>query len=297
MAEKEKNKGSRYYDPTGELTNKNLALGSWYVRNKVLLRKIGVGILISWIAIGGVYSLYHWGEYLFSGYWKERDNRIANVQQFQNYTNLQPAYGAQNLQINDMRVSEVSGKFDFFAQAFNPNKKFLARVSYKFAFDGGETALRSVVIMPGKKIPLGLYGFESGVYPSGVRLVVENTDWQKIDAHVIPDIEAYINPRLDFQVENLNFERQSMTEGIPPRITFDIINQSAYSYYEGRFAVLMISGSGVENILPLSLKNFRSGDVFPIDLRPPFDISGVSDIELVPLMNVFDPNEFLSVLK
>lgn len=297
MAEKEKSKISRYYDPTGEFTNKNLALGSWYVRNKVLLRKIVIGILIFWIAVGGSYSLYHLGEYLFSGYWRERDNRIANVQQFQNYTNLQPAYGAQNLQINDMKISEVSGKFDFFAQAFNPNKKFLARVSYKFAFDGGETPVRSVVIIPGKRIPLGFYGFESSIYPSGARLVVENTEWQKIDAHVIPDSAAYINPRLDFQVENLNFERQSQTEGVPPRITFDIINQSAYSYYEGRFAVLMISGSGVENIMPLSIKEFRAGNVYPIDLRPAFDISGVSDIELVPLMNVFDQNEFLSVLK
>jgi hypothetical protein len=49
--------------------------------------------------------------------------------------------------------------------------------------------------------------------------------------------------------------------------------------------------------VPLSLKNFRAGDAVPVDIRPSFNISMVDDVEVIPLMDVFDNSEYLDVGK
>ena len=164
-------------------------------------------------------------------------------------------------------------------------------------FDGGETGSKVVSIDPGAKIPLTLYGFQSASYPAGAKLVVEDTRWRKIDAHVIPDIKGYMATRNNFGVENVVIEHNPAGGPVPPRITFDIQNNTAYSYYEGRFTLALLSGGTVEAIVPLSIKGFRAGQSFPLDIRPAFDISGVDDIEVFPLMDVFDNSEFLPALK
>ena len=144
---------------------------------------------------------------------------------------------------------------------------------------------------------MSIYGFQSPSYPAGAKLAVEDTRWRKIDSHQIPDVKGYIDIRMNFLVENIFIERSSPGATVPPRITFDIQNDTAYSYYEGRFALLLLSGGTVEGVMPLSIKDFRAGQNFPVDVRPVFDISGVDDIEVIPVMDVFDSSEFLPVPK
>ena len=297
MTSKEPNKLSQYTDPTGEFSNKDLALSGWYVRNKILLRKIIIGFLLTWIVVGGVYAVVILGAYLFSGFWKDRDARLQTMQGFQDYTAVQENYAARNLVIDSAKIFQIGETYDFVSVAQNPNVNFVARVKYKYVFENGETPVKVLTILPGKKIPLAVFGFTSEAYPVGARLVLEDTRWRKIDPHFIPNTTAYVADRFQFTLENVSIERNSPGGLVPPRIIFDIENDTAYSYYEGRFTVLLLSGGSVEGAIPLSIKDFRAGQKFPVDIRPAFDISGIDDIEVLPLMDVFDPSEFLPALK
>lgn len=297
MAEKVPTKLSQYVDPTGEFSNKDMARSAWFVSHKILLRKILIGILLTWAIVAGIYALVILGAYLFSGYWTDRDTRIQTVQEFQNYTNSQAAYAAQALQINDTKVFQNGENYDFYSAAINPNLSFVARIKYKYVFEGGETPSKVLTIDPGKKIPLTVFGFQSANYPVAAKLVVEDTRWRKINAHQIADIKGYMATRSNFVIDAVSIEHNVAGGPVPPRITFDIQNNTAYSYYEGRFTLALLSGGTVEAIIPLSIKNFRAGENFPLDIRPAFDISGIDDIEVIPLMDVFDSSEFLPALK
>jgi len=297
MTPKEPTKLSQYTDPTGEFSNKDLALSGWYIRNKILLRKILIGILLTWIVVGGIYSLVILGAYLFSGFWRDRDARLETLQGFQDYTAVQPTYAARALMIDNTKIFQVGETYDFVSVAQNSNENFVARVRYKYVFEGGETPTKVQTILPGKKVSLAILGFQSDAYPVGARLVMEETRWRKIDPHGIPDTTAYIAARMNFPLANVTIERSPLGAPLPPRVTFDIKNDTAYSYYEGRFMVLLLSGGSVEGAVPLSIKEFRAGQTFPVDIRPAFDISGIDDIEVLPLMDVFDQNEFLPALK
>ncbi len=288
---------SQYKDPTGEFTNKDLARSRWFVTNKILLRKIFIGIMLTWIIVAGLYSVVMLGAYLFSGYWTDRDTRTQTIKEFQNYNNSAPAYAAQSLQINDTKVFQTGESYDFYSLAFNPNSRFISRIKYKYVFEGGETPVKVVTIGPGKKIPLTVYGFQSAAYPAGARLVVEDTRWRKIDPHMIADVNGYMATRSNFVIENVAIEHNPVGGPVPPRITFDIQNNTAYSYYEGRFTLTLLGGGTVQAVVPLTLKGFRAGQNFPVDIRPPFDISSIDDIEVIPLMDVFDSSEFLPALK
>ncbi len=297
MGEKVPTKLSQYVDPTGEFTNKDMARSAWFVSHKILLRKILIGILLTWIIVAGVYALVILGAYLFSGYWTDRDTRIQTVDEFQDYSKSGALYAAQALQINDTKVFQTGENYDFYSAAVNPNLNFVARLKYKYVFEGGETASKVLTIDPGKKIPLTVFGFQSNNYPVGARLVIEDTRWRKINPHSIADIKGYMAARSNFIVEAVSIEHNLATGAVPPRITFDIENNTAYSYYEGRFVLTLLGGGNVQAIIPLSIKNFRAGERFPLDIRPAFDISGIDDIEVIPLMDVFDSNEFLPALK
>ena len=297
MAEKIPTKLSQYVDPTGEFTNKDMARSAWFVSHKILLRKILIGILLTWIVVAGIYALIILGAYLFSGYWTDRDIRIQTLEQFQDYSKSEAAYAAQALQINDTKVFQTGENYDFYALAVNQNSSFIARVKYKYVFEGGETPSKVVTLDPGKKIPLTVYGFQSANYPVGAKLVIEDTRWRKINPHSIADIKGYMATRSNFGIGALSIEHNVAGAAVPPRITFDIQNNTAYSYYEGRFALTLLGGGSVQAVIPLSIKNFRAGENFPLDIRPAFDISGIDDIEVIPLMDVFDSNEFLPALK
>ncbi len=297
MVEKVPTKLSQYVDPTGEFTNKDLARSTWFVTHRILLRKIVIGILLTWIVVAGLYSLVILGAYLFSGYWADRDIRIQTAKEFQNYTNSVSSYAAQPLQISGMKVFQTGENYDFYSLAVNPNLRFIARIKYNYVFEGGETPSKVVTVDPGKKIPLTVFGFPSASYPAGAKLQIQDTRWRKIDPHLIPDVKGYSMTRDNFLVDNVVIEHNLAGSVVPPRITFDIQNNTAYSYYEGRFTVLLLSGGSVEAIVPLSIKDFRAGQNFPLDIRPVFDISSIDDIEVIPLMDVFDNSEFLPALK
>lgn len=293
MPPKTPNKISGYTDPTGEFSNKDLAFSSWFVRHKILLRKILIGVLSSWIVVGGLYSIIILGAYLFSGFWRDRDARLQTLQGFENYTQVQPTYAARNLLIDSVRVFQLGETYDFSAVAQNPNEDFVAQMRYKYVFDGGETPSKVVTILPKKKAPLAIYGFKSDIYPVGAKLIVEEMRWRRIDPHVVPDTQNYILARTNFIVDNLIIERNPIDGALPPRITFDIKNNTAYSYYEGRFALLLLGGGVLEGVMPLTIKEFRAGQNFPVDIRPVFSLTGIDDVEVIPLMDVFDQNEFL----
>jgi len=284
---------NKYVDPTGEYTNQELRLSEWYLRHKLLLQKIGTGCLIAWCVITVGYSLSYWLYYFSYGY--SRDQLVLNKQgmEFQNYTKIQVAYQAKDLQLSDVRIFAGGvNKYDFVVRALNPNEKWLAVVDYKFSFYGGETKVGRTVILPGEERPFIIFGQSSDSLPAEAKFTIVNTSWQSIDAHLVPDPIKFTKERTNFKLENFKYTNP-YNLAVGGIVNFDILNDTAYSYWGVDFYVEYLSNSDVVGFAYLPLEKFINKETRQISLKVLENWPAITEVRLYPVVNVFDSQAYL----
>jgi hypothetical protein len=143
--------------------------------------------------------------------------------------------------------------------------------------------------LPGEERPVVAFGQALPGFPTGVRLVVEKTDWQRVSAHDVGDMLTYLGARLNFPTENFTFVRaQGGADNIPAhQISFDIKNDSAYSYWQSVFYVDLLDGGARTGIIYIELKEFRAGETRHIEIGSLAGDFNVTDIRVHPVINVF----------
>lgn len=295
QSESSEKMASRYRGTMGEMSNAELAASGWYVRHRALLRRIGLWVL--GLTGGGflAFGLFQWGAYLLFGYSGDQAFFARQVQTFPNYAAIQPLYAARDLQVVRPDVfASAPGRYDFVANVTNHNERWVAIVTYQFAHSRGETDRMETILLPMASRPVVALGTEASGFPTNARLVIVDIDWVHINAHAIPDVAAYVEERLAFDYENVSFDAASASEGtVAHRLTFDLINNTAYSYWQPLLYVELFDGNRRVGVLPLVLDTFRSGDVRTVDLRSLAEQLRVDDIVLHPVINVFDSREFM----
>lgn len=290
-------KFSRYTDPTGEFSNRELTLGVWYLKHKLLLQKIGKNILIVWCVVTVGYSFGYWLYYFSYGYFQDQKMAAALVREAPNHEVISALFNAKDLQVGRIEVyNSVSELFDFVARVKNPNQRNIARVTYKFVYNGGETASAQTLLLPNSERPIVYFGQKSDIYPTAPRLVIEKTEWKRIGAEETQDIGAFLAERMNFTVENFTFTKASQITGtLNSQIEFDLFNDTAYGYWDAKFYVELIDGAQTVGVIYLVVPKFKTGEMRHIDLRSLIDTLDVSDIKVWPAFNPFDLSVYLKV--
>lgn len=293
------NKSSRYTDPTGSLSTGQLKFSGWYLRHKIFLIHIWIGIMVVF-CVGTIgYSFWKWGEYLFFGYTEDQNKLLlGQVRQMQNYAAMQASYKAQNLNVGTISWFRSGQDFyDFGTIVTNPNKRWIAEISYHFIYAGGETAVTETTMLPGEKRPVAIFGHESTVYPTNVSFVIDKVTWRSINAHWIKDVENYMKPRLDFSIENFVFNEVNPSGLNVATATFDLTNRSAYSYWRPVFYLELMSGDLTVGYFHLSVDQFFAGETKKIDLSYFGDDISVTNYKIHTLVNVFDSDVYMEAKK
>lgn len=295
MEEKTIDKFSRYTDPTGEFSNRELKLAEWYLKHKLLLQKIGKYILIVWCVITVGYGVGYLVYYFSYGYFQDQKMSAQSVLQFQNYQNLQTMYGAKDLVVREIAVyNSVSDLYDFVAQVENLNERWIAQVTYKFEYGGGETPSATTTLLPQTTRPIVVFGAIAGSYPTGARLMIEKIDWRRINPHTGINIQNYIDERSKFSVEKLAFTPARRSTGILNNmIEFDLFNDTAYSFWEAEFYVELRDGGATVGLIHLNVDKFKTTEGRHIDLRSFVDNLRVDDIVIWPVFDIFDSSVYM----
>ena len=294
---KEQSKLERYEDVTGEFTSSELKWGEWYVRHKLMLRKIVIGVLFTWCVITVGYGLGYFIYYFSYGYFQDERMAAQQLQELSSLKNIQVLARAEDLQIGNIETyTSISDKlYDFAARVKNPNDRWAAIVTYKFSFSGGETDVAQTVLLPGSQRPLAYFGFEANRYPANAKLTIVDIDWKKINAHAVEDVAGFVAERTKFPVENFEFTRASKSQGIPNHIVeFDIYNNSIYNYWDPGFYVELIKGNRTVGIIYFVAEEFRAGETKHVDLRSYIKNLEVSNIKVWSAVNVFDDSEYMN---
>jgi len=295
MFAKKPAKFEKYVDPTGEFTNKELRLSEWYLRHKILLGKIGTGLLIAWCVVTIGYSLWGWGAYLIFGWSQDRRMILQQSRELVNYRALQPLYGAQELEVDSVQIFRSGAqKFDAVAEVKNSNERWSARLRYHFVFGSEATPVAETVLLPQTTRPVAVFGYKSASYPQGAQFIIDEIIWRRINPHTLSDVAGYQSERLQFAAETFVFRPPEAASGVAvPRVTFDLVNQSAYSYWRPAFYVDLLNGFQRAGVLFLSVEQFRAGTKRSIDLRYFGDQLTVTEIRVHPVVDIYNDTVYM----
>jgi len=290
--QKTPDKFSRYTDATGEYSNKSLKVGGWYVAHKIVLRNICIGILLVWSVISVGYGIFGWGLYFVDGYFDDKALARRQIEQFQNYQNIQQGYKAKDLEFGTIGIfSPIEGKYDFVSAATNPNENVVVTVEFTYAYEGGETALNKVVLLPKATVPVAVLGHDAAAYPGNPTLKIQKVSYERISPHRITKIADYISQRSKFSVTNVEFVPPQ--EGVQAsRVKFDLTNETVFEFWEPVYYVEILSGGGLMGILSTTLPEFKPGETRTVDINTFIDIASADDIRVTPVMDVFDASIF-----
>ncbi len=293
---KNKNKFDRYTDPTGEFTNKRLKFSEWYVRNKILLRKIFIGVLLGWSIITISIGLFVWGKYLLFDYTKD-EQQVAEMSQnlvSQIEINRQ---APEELNVGNQWIFNSSkNKYDLAVEITNPNSRWIAELTYRFSYSGTVTKEYTSMILPGADRFVVAFGIDAPRTPSGVSFEMVDMVWKRINPHDVNDPLVFMSQRLIFSTDEVNFISARREDSLTAhQIIFDIKNNSLFSYTEVPFIAVFTRNSRLTGFAPVLVDTFLGAETRRIEMTSFMDRLDLDDVELQPLLNVFDDGVYLPI--
>jgi hypothetical protein len=283
-------------DPPTDFTEGQLQFAGWYVYHKILLKKILIGFLILLSVIFWGYGLYGLVNYYFiEG--PAFNAAINSLTKSINYSTINTAIQPKNLLFGTTTIfSSGAGRYDFAAQVSNQNSNWRAEFTYDFLVDGVARPERNSFILPGDQKYLFDLGVDEANKPHQVLLEVKNLAWRRINPHDIPDYAAWRDARLNFVVQNVKFSPAAIQGAISiSRASFDVTNNSAFSFWDVGFAIFLYRGSSIAAVNYITLEEFRSGQNRPVEVSWFEPLSSITQVKVVPEVDIFNPSVFMPV--
>ncbi len=285
----------RYEDPTGTFPNQTLRAATWYAKHHTTLRKVIVSVLTVWSVATLGTSLVFLGKYFIFDYQTDQ----ANLQNL-SYSYL-PSHAGQRftptaLQFTAAELfSGIENRYDFFAEVTNPNREWIAVVTYRFTSALGATESREATILPDTRRSLVLLGYESTEYPSGPALEIVSLGWKRIDPHEISDPVLYRDQRISVSVGDFSYTPANRSENIAaPIVRFSLTNNSVFDFWEFPALIRFERGGQLVGLAPLSLSQFVGGEVRALSVGVFSEDALIDSVTVEPLVNVFDPGVFMN---
>ncbi len=283
-----------YVDPTGEFGAKEYRLSVWYVKHKVLLYRLAIGVLS--LAIVGLwgFSLWQWGAWAIFGVDSDRRTEQGLVT-FSDYTGIHEVLKPQDLQIFGTQVLPGGvNKSDLVTEVSNPNSRLKAEFDYYYQLGSeAKTEIGKGFVLPGARTLIAELGVENNFATNN--LVIENMVWKRISPHLVLEVEAWQKERLDFTIEDFKFV--GTEEGVANAnvVTFKLRNNTPFGYVEPKFYVALVqSAENVAAIIPLQLNSLRSLEVKEIDLRQFVPNLRATDAIIFPQIDLYNRTVYLA---
>lgn len=285
----------------GQLTEKSLSWGYWWVTHKVQVRKwFSISLAVFGFATLG-YGLFGYADWFFGSGVKERLVLGQMTRQLIPYSSYNEARAPQPLeQLDNYALAAGAGKYDLLATVKNPNTRWMARFSYHFEDGATKTESRPGFVLPGDTTYLEQLGYKSDNGLSRATLVMENLAWKRVDPHLTqPNYETWAAARLNMRILNPAFARPAAGDLLgTSRATFTVENDSAFSYYKvGLLVTLWGDGGLLIGTNRITISDLRAGDSRPVEAVWYGDVPGVKSVEVKPLVDIFDEKIYIPVGK
>ncbi|PSO44973.1 MAG: hypothetical protein BRC22_01675, partial [Parcubacteria group bacterium QH_9_35_7] len=159
-----------------------------------------------------------------------------------------------------------------------------------FNFPGGETEKKEAMLLPGRENTRAIFGVENDNITQGAEFIIDDMEWKKVNPHNIPQVQNYMRARLNFPVNNFSFFTGD--DDTPPNVNFSVTNNTAYSYWDGRFLVEFYDGNSLVAVKDINLEKFRTGEERQVNLTFLENIN-ITRMELNPKINAFTQEAYM----
>jgi hypothetical protein len=283
----------RYQTSAEDLSYRELRFAGWYIRNKAKVANVGIGVLLAWCIVSIGYSLVMWIGYIAIGMQQDARMVADSVRQFQDYRLLQPRFAPSSLIVGatESRIEQNDTR-GYITEVRNPNRHWVATVTFRYP-TSESSPVHTQVILPGARTLLADLGVPNTTQPA--RLDIMDVRWRRINPHTLPDPATFINSRLQQRVSDLIIESYDAVQETPARVSFDMTNESAYGYWDADYYVLFYTGERITVVRTLRIVQFNSGSTTRIEFNFGRERLGITNIEVLPNINVFDPDVYLPV--
>lgn len=278
-------------------TEGELQFASFWVRNRIILRQFGYGVLmIVNVALWG-YSL--WGivdAYVLS---YERESRMTQeIAENQFIATRLAANRPQDVSVSTVDVFQgTDDRLDFLVEASNANTEWWATFTYRFNVNGELTPKRSGFILPGQTRYLGEFGYAPRA--AGARggvLVVDEVRWHRLEpVQVGDDYNAWIERRDQFRADDVQFNIGQLSGSRRlSRTSFTLVNPSAYGFWQIQLYVVLKRGGTPVAATAVTLDRIAPGEARPVNIDWFENLPGVTATEVMPILNFLDESAYIS---
>lgn len=286
------------YKDQGGVTLKKLNFGLWFIEHRRELRIVFISFLVIFSAVFLTYGIYGFANYIARG--MAEDDIL--IQQIEQSTLIGHDYILQisprDLQIAPVKaLKAIDKRYDFLVQIKSVNEKHLGEFEYHFLVGGKEVGHAEGFIMPGESKYILSLANEFNSAPTNVKLVIDNMIWNRINQHDINDWDSYQEDRLDITISDAEF-LSAKTSGLSEKINlnsleFNTTNNTAYSYWNVDFVILLKSNSRVVGVNKYSLPEFMSTEKRTIEISWPGILSRVNKIDIFPEINIIKDDIYI----
>lgn len=280
----------------GGLSSGDLQMANWWVRNRITVRKAGYGSLIAFCAVLWGYSI--WGLLDAYAISYPRESRLTrDIALNQQLLSGLEADRPQQVGISDVSVwSGTDNRLDMAVAISNPNTQWWAEFNYRFDVSGEQTPLRSGYVLPESEQNITELGFKPEARGGrSATFSVDNVRWHRLDPNFVGgSYKAFAADRLRLRFENVKYDN-SLTVGSKTvgQSSFDLINDGAYGFWGVDLFIRLLRAGNTLAIQQVKVTNISPGEKRPIQIVWPDNPSGVTETEIIPQVNLLDPNSFL----
>lgn len=274
-----------------DLTDQGITTAIWYVRHRGFLRKVVLGVIILLDGVLVIYAVFGFGRDLFG------TSELRRQQQDLLRAQLPAGISAkgplvEDLQLRGVELIRIGEVTDVIARIQNPNADWYARFSYAIGLGETVEQFEDGFILPQQE------GIFVQTIRAGKGTVVFNigaVSWRRINPRDIPDFANWRDERLNFTVKDTEFSQLAEGRGTISRVKFKILNAGAYSFAAPKFLALLYRGSRLVAIQSTVLDRFLSGQEREVTLSWFERIGAVSNIEVVPAIDIMDPEVYIKL--
>ena len=281
---------------TDNVSDKELEAGYWYVKHRVMLRRILI------VVIGGLAGvLIFFGiRGLFVYFVEELDSRsqiemllVHNNMNYKIMDQLNHPFPID--QVNVKMLESGPGRFNIIAEVVNPNTIWtIDSVEYYFTYGDRETEHKKAFILPGaNKFLLEMNIEEKFRFSTPSLVLLPGTIvWRKVS-----NFTEKKERMLQFGYDNINVLTPKMAKVSSKikisTIDFDINNLSPFNYWQPKFIILIYRGTSLVGVNQLELERLNTQERVSRSINVFQSLSLGTDVRIYADINILDPNVFM----
>ncbi len=176
-------------------------------------------------------------------------------------------------------------RHDFYALVHNPNVQWLAKLRFRFIGPNYEGPWQQGFVAPNEDMYLTSLGITLKEQLQTMQLDIDDLHFQRAT-----DYQKRKQLFLPLRIEELS---STNLDSASPSTTFTLNNPGPSSFTSLPIAVVASQGGRVVQITTLTLQNVPAFTKRPVTIRWTESVPLTSSMRILPLINVYDLNQFL----